>query len=307
VTSWKAKQHGFARTTTTAIAAVILAAGVRAGSATERGQPGAFELSAVLAQAGARVEEFFTRAQSLVCTETVSLQPLSSGLTSDGFSRTVVSELRVSWDPGLGGPVTEAQTRRQVVAVNGRPPRDDDDKSCTTPEQTETETQPLSMLLSDQRARYEFSAAGSGRVAGRAATMIDFREIAPVTADVTAVEGLEDCVSYDLKGGQRGRLWLDAQTFDVLRLDQRIGGMIDLRLPRVLTRRPGAPMYMTLERSDTSLRFGRVSFSQPDESLVLPLEASELRIMRGAGTSRLRTLTKYSDYKRFMTAGRVVG
>jgi hypothetical protein len=29
--------------------------------------------------------------------------------------------------------------------------------------------------------------------------------------------------------------------------------------------------------------------------------------MRGAGTSRLRTLTKYSDYKRFMTAGRVVG
>jgi hypothetical protein len=266
------------------------------------------DLSATLARAGERVEAFFVRAQSLVCTETVTLQPLNSGLTTDGFSRTVESELRVSWDPDPdGAPVTEAQTRRQVLKVNGRPPRENDHRSCTTPEQSDTETQPLSMLLPSQQQKYHFSAAGRARLDGRDALMIDFREVASVSADVRAVEGLDDCISYDLTGGQRGRVWLDAETFDVLRLDQRLAQMIDLRLPRVLARRPGSPAYMTLERSDKSMRFTRVAFTNPDESLVLPSTASELRIVRGASASRLRTITRYSNYKRFLTGSRVVG
>jgi hypothetical protein len=137
--------------------------------------------------------------------------------------------------------------------------------------------------------------------------MIDYTEIAAPAPDVKAVDGLEDCISYELNGGQRGRLWIDAATFDVLRLDQRLVGMIDLRLPRLLSRRPGAPIFMTLERADASLRFGRVSFSEPDESLVLPLRASELRIVRGGGIARLRTTTTFSGYKRFLTGSRVVG
>lgn len=271
-------------------------------------QLGNSDLESALARAGHRVEAFFTRAQSLVCTETVVMQPLSSGLTADGFSRTVESELRVSWDPGIGGdPVTEAQTRRQVLKVNGRPPRDDDHRSCTTPEQNDTETQPLSLLLPQQREKYQFSSAGTGRVDGRPALMIDFREVGRVSVDVRPVEGLEDCISYELTGGQRGRVWLDAETFDVLRLDQRLTGMVELQMPRVIARRPGSAPYMTLEREDTSLRFQRVSFAQPEESLVLPQSSTSLRIVRGSGSSRLRTVTRYSDYRRFLTGGRVVG
>ena len=148
--------------------------------------------------------------------------------------------------------------------------------------------------------------AGTGRVDGREATMIDFREVARVTADVSLVEGKDDCISYDLKGGQGGRVWIDTGTADVLRLDQRLVGMVDLRLPRKVTRRPGASLFMTLERSDTSIRFGRVAFEDPDESLILPLTSTSLRIMRGSGAPRLRTVTKYADYKRFLTGGRVI-
>jgi hypothetical protein len=274
-------------------------------SAALSAQP-AFDVERALAQAGARVEEFFTRAQSLVCTETVTMQPLSSSLSADGMGRTVESELRLSWDPGLGGsPITEAQTRREVLKVNGRPPRDNDQRSCTTPEQTELETQPLSMLLAGQRTRYSFKASGTGRVNGVEALVIDFREIATASADVEAVEGLEGCIRYDVTGGQQGRLWVDAASFDVLRLDQRLTGMVELRLPRVLARRPGGSDYLSLEREDVSLRFGRLTFDNPEESLVLPLTSSSLRIVRGA--SRLRTMTRYTDYRRFLTGGRVVG
>jgi hypothetical protein len=99
---------------TVTLSAAALVAGSLAVGATSLPQAEG-QLSSTLARAGARVEEFFARAQSLVCTETVSMQPLSSTFSAEGFGRTVQSELRVSWDPGLGGPATEANTVRQVM------------------------------------------------------------------------------------------------------------------------------------------------------------------------------------------------
>ena len=279
------------------------------GTATQvdvKAQASAFHLASTLTRAGERVEAFFARAQSLVCTEIVTMQPLNSALSADGMGRTVQSELRLSWNPGDdGGAATEAQTRRQVMKVNGRPPRDDDRRSCTTAEQNDTETQPLSMLLAQQRHKYMFTAAGTARVDGRAALMVDFKETSPVEVEVRTVEGLDDCISYELTGAQRGRLWVDAESFDVLRLDARLSTMVELKMPQVLARRPGGSQYLTLEREDTTLRFQRLTFAQPDESIVLPVSSSTLRIVRGA--SRLRTITRYTDYRRFLTGGRVVG
>jgi hypothetical protein len=268
-------------------AALFIGAGTLATAQTP-----SVDLSRTLVLAGERVQAFFTRAQSLICTELVTLQPLDAGLNPEGFGRTVESELRLSWTPRDGVAATEAQTLRHVVKVNGASPRLTDRNRCTTPELTESETQPLSMLLPQQRAQYDFALAGSARVDGRHTVLIDFREIARATPDVEAVEGLLDCLSYELNGGQRGRLWIDVETHDVLRLDHRLITMVELQLPAILTRRPGAPRFVTLERADTSLRFGRVTFSDPEESLLLPVEFSELRIIRGGGMSRLRTTTK---------------
>ncbi|MCC7007881.1 MAG: hypothetical protein IT184_03620 [Acidobacteria bacterium] len=264
------------------------------------------DLSALLTMAGLRVAEFFTRAERLVCLERVVMQPLTVSLSNSGPGRVVESELRVSWDPGAGGAAVEATMRRQVLKVNGRAPRPDDRNRCTTPELEATETQPLSMLLPARRDEYAFSLAGTARVEGRLAALVDYRELGQVRADVKTVDGVEDCVSFDVTGGRRGRLWIDRASGDVLRLDHRLPGMIDLRLPAALVRRPGAAPYLTLERSDTSIRFGRVTFRDPDESLVLPLESSEFRVMRNGGTPRLRTVTTYTDYKRFLTDGRLI-
>lgn len=266
------------------------------------------ELHATLTKASARVEEYFTRAQSLVCTETVHIQPLNYGLSADGFGRTVESELRVSWDAGIGGDATgEAQTRRQVVKVNGHAPRANDRDNCTGPEQHETEPQPLSMLLASERDDYAFSWAGRGKIDKRDAVLIDFRQVEEVRVDVQMVEGNDDCVSYDLTGGLRGRLWIDAETSDVLRLDQRLAGQVDVRLPRAIARRPGASPVWTLERWDTTMRFKRVAFEEPQEALVLPVSTTTVRVTRGSGSPRLRTTTTYSRYKRFLTGGRIVG
>lgn len=112
------------------------------------------------------------------------------------------------------------------------------------------------MLLSQQRTAYEFSLAGAARLSGRAAVMVDFRQRSPATVDVYTLPHNEECVGYELNGGLRGRLWIDSHTFDVLRLDHRLAGLVDVRVPEILARRPGAVPSWTLERWDTSIRFG---------------------------------------------------
>ena len=111
------------------------------------------DLEGVLERAGARVAEYFARAQSIVCLEKVAWQPLSMGFSANGPARFVESELRLSWEPTPEDPIPkEARALRNVVRVNGSQPRSKDHNNCTTPEQEDSEEQPLSMLLPESRA-----------------------------------------------------------------------------------------------------------------------------------------------------------
>lgn len=265
------------------------------------------DLPVVLDRATARVEDFFTRAQSLVCTETVRVQPLNYSLTSEGFGRTVESELRLSWEPGDDGEAAaEAQTLRQVLRVNGHAPRKNDRRNCTTPERHDSETQVLSILLAQQRDAYQWTLAGPAKVDGRPALLLDYQEKKKPALDVRVTEGDEDCLSFDITGGDRGRLWIDAETFDVLRVDQRLSGQVSTRTPKLLARRPGADTHIVVERLDRSYRFRRLSFDNPAETLVLPVSYTQLMVTQGAGGARQRVTTEYRNYRRFLTGARLV-
>ena len=265
-------------------------------------------LAMVLQRAGEQVERYFARAQSIVCLEVVHLQPLTSSWSNQGLGRTVESELRLSWAPGAdGAPSTEAQALRQLLRVNGNKPRTDDWNNCTAPEQQTQEPHPLSLLLPSQRADYQFTLAGNARVDRRAAIMVNYRLVKDVSVESRMVEGKEDCVSFELEGGMRGRVWIDADSYDVLRLDQGLRGMVEIPLPKAATRRASSPSSWTMERWDTSITFKRVAFTNPDETLVLPASLSSMRITRGSALPRLRTTTDYTKYQRFLTGGRVVG
>jgi hypothetical protein len=265
------------------------------------------DVATVLDRATARVEDFFTRAQSLVCNETVRVQPLTYSLTSDGFGRTVESELRLSWNPGDDGEAaSEAQTLRQVLRVNGHVPRGKDKRNCTTPERHDTETQVLSILLAHQRGDYVWTMAGDTKIDGRQAVLIDYQEKKKLTLEVIVKEGDEDCLTFDIRGGDRGRLWIDRETFDVLRLDQRLSGQVSSRMPALLARRPNADTHMVVERLDRSYRFRRLSFDNPAETMVLPVSASQLMVTQGNGGARQRVTTEYKNYRRFLTGGRIV-
>src|SRR5688572_14631503 len=118
-----------------ACAALLMGLGV-CMSATAEQSAYLIDLAGLLERAGARVTEYFARAQSIMCLEKVSLQKLNFGYGSDGPARFVESELRLSWEPSPEDPTPkEARTLRQVLRVNGHAPRKKDWDNCTTPEQ----------------------------------------------------------------------------------------------------------------------------------------------------------------------------
>ncbi len=271
-----------------------------------RDQAKVIDLEGVLDRATARVSEYFARAQSIMCLEKVALQRLGSGFSADGPARFVESELRLSWEPSPEDPTPkEARTLRQVLKVNGHVPRKKDYDNCTTPEQQDSEEQPLSMLLPDQRGELSFAYDGRGVLDGRDAIIVTFSERAKPTVDVSLVDDNENCISFDIEGGMRGKIWIDAQTHDVLRLDRSLSGLIEIPLPRK-AQRFGVNHRWTMERWDSSIRFRPVQFNDPPETLVLPVSASTLQVTRGAGTPRLRTTTQYTSYRRFITGARIV-
>jgi hypothetical protein len=263
--------------------------------------PQAPPLDDTLVRIGDRVQQWYARAQSLVSHESVSIQPLRADLSSIDFPRRLAYELRLAWEPSEdGSALPDATIVRQLLTINGKPPRPKDEPGCLDPKPVSPE--PLSMLLPAQRAGYTFSTAGSTRVDGRAALMIDYRSVAAGTPEIT-FKG--DCVSIELPGRSRGRVWIDADTHDVLRLDEHLVGMFDFSTPREQQRR-GAASRMTIERADTSIQYKRVSFRDPEETLMLPAAVETVTVIRGAGTQRYRITQRFSEYRRFLTGGRVV-
>jgi len=258
--------------------------------------------AALLARIGERVAAYYQRAERLICIERSSVVPIASGGIVPDFARTVESEVRIEIDDELVPRVT-----RQVQRINGREPRERDktDRSgCTDP--TPLSPELLAFLLPHQRDNYRFTSLRDGRERDRAALVIDFAS-ARRTSRPELIEdeyGHDDCFDWTGPMAVAGRLWVDAETHDVLRLDRRIGGPTDVRVPPRLQSKYHFPNWLTIDRDDMTLRFKPVKFSDPEETMLLPESIESLTIVRTRLQSTRRTQV-FSNYRRFLTSGRI--
>jgi hypothetical protein len=246
------------------------------------------------------VEQYYSRAQSIITNESVTVQRLNRDLSFDGFARRLVYELRLEWDPAVDADESPAKVTRQLLSVNGKPPKKGDKPECMDPRSVSPE--PLAFLLPDRRHKYAFTSAGIGRVDGRDTLMVDYRAL---ERGEPIVEWTEDCVSVDVPGRWRGRLWADPESATIVRLDEQLTGMVDLPIPRKHQRVNGA-LFMTLERADMSIRYRPVTFREPDETLMLPAEITSSSMWRNGGSAGSRVTQTFSNYRRFVTGGRIV-
>lgn len=266
--------------------------------------------SSVAAQSGAEqtvvrlgeyVARYYDRAQSLMADEAVAVQPLDRDLTALGFPRRLLYELRLEWNPSAVGDDSPATITRQLLAVNGKPPRLGDEPKCLDPKGISPE--PLAFLLPDRRHEFTFRSAGLARIDGRAAILVEYRSM---KTDPPTAEGDKDCISFNIPGRSRGRVWADPETAEIVRFDEQLTGMVDIRSPAAQLKRVGSPLYWTIERADTSIVYRRVSFQDPEETLVLPARVESVTVIRGEGVQRMRITQTLTNYRRFITGSRIV-
>jgi hypothetical protein len=267
-------------------------------------QPALPDLPALLARVGAAVERYYTRAQSILCVETVRLQSISRDLMPDlTLSRQLTYELRVQWDQSSGGETPQAVVQRELLKINGRTPGPKDKPKCMDPTAVSPDT--LAMLLPAVQPTFVFTAAGKTRFKGRDAFLIDYkpREREPVS--VKPHEDIEECWRLEnMDGYVRGRVWIDAETDEVLRLDQHLSGFVDFTVPP--DRKHGMDsVHAVFERFDMSIVFGPIKFTDPDETLTLPVSVDMIQVTRNIGVP-LRETRRFTDYRRFLTGGRIV-
>lgn len=267
------------------------------------------DLPTLLEAVANRVATYYHRAQRVVCTETSTVQPIDRQWSSQGFARTVESELRLELDATDGDALPDGRIVREIRRVNGRLPRESDKKSrsgCTDPNPLSPE--PLAFLLQPQRDAYRFTSVRSGRERDRSALIIDFTSVDRTSRPelIEDERGRDDC--FDWKGplAIRGRVWVDAQTYDVLRIDRGLAGPVDVRVPSLLQRRYRFEPYLVIDRDDVSIRFKPVAFTDPDEVLLLPETIEAITVLR-SGLQSIRRTERFSEYRRFLTAARVKG
>jgi hypothetical protein len=251
----------------------------------------------VLTRVSDYITQYYARAQSLLVAETVILQPLDPSWSLNGFARRLEYELRIEWDPSAAGePATVVRT---LVRASGPPIGPPDQPDCMDPRTVSPE--PLAFLLPEERRKFTFELAGSTRMDGQPAVMLDFRA---ATREPPKVKWTGDCAQVDLPGRTRGRIWADAETSEILRLDEHLVGLVDIAGRR--DGPAGGPLWLTIERADTSIRYRRVTFENPDEVLMVPARIDSLTVIRNSGIPRLRTIQTYDNYRRFVTDSRIV-
>jgi len=162
-------------------------------------------------------------------------------------------------------------------------------------------------LLPAHRSEYQFSAAKIAKDRDRPALVIDFASVNRRSKPELIEDpgGHDDCFDWSGHIASRGRVWVDAENYDVVRVERGLGGPVDVRVPLLIQRRHHLDGWVVIIRDDVTIRYKTVAFSEPDEVLLLPESIHSFTMVRGGLQSTRRTQT-FSDYKRFVAGGRVL-
>lgn len=284
------------------VAALVLAA----VTVTAQAPPG---IDTLLARVGERIADYYKRAQNVICTEKTTVQPVGHDYAPVGFARVTEYELRVESDPNADGDNSlDAKVVRALLRVNGKAPREKDSKDragCTDANPLSTE--PLAFLLPAHRSEYTFVSGGFGKGKDRDTLIVEFTSSKPEGKGELAEDprGHADCFQWSLPVVMKGRVWVDATSYEVVRVEQRMAGLADISVPMKLQRQHNLANTVVVERHDTTIRYKTIPFHDPDEAMLLPESIETLIVVRG-GLESMRSRQTFSAYRRFLTGGRIV-
>lgn len=279
------------------------------------------KLNALLDRVAARVRAYHERLFSLAFSETVRQERLHHDLTPKERPREFVYDSLVLQRParvGAGGAlpvVTRKLKRRDGKAVDEKKEAKKQEerarqarRPCGITDPPTAYGDPLLFLLPERRPALNFSDAGEAALDGRPALVVAF-ESPPADAP-PELKFEDDCFFLSRPLRRKGRVWIDPQTFDVLRLDWELAETFEGKTGNRVVRtgvlfRFAPARELGYEREVTTIRFRPVAFQNPAQTLLLPVSSEYLRVVRGARHPGFRVTQTYAGYRRYLTSSEV--
>ena len=263
------------------------------------------KLKNILRRVGESIERYETGLFSLAFTETLGREELDKKLLPKGRPKVYVFDdliLRQTLPDRREG--TYAGGTRHVKTIDGKPGKQLKEGPFTCGEPNSSYGDQLSFLLPKFQGDKLFSYEGETEMRGRRMFLIG--AFPRVRCEPEAV-WKDKC--FHINGEYRLKIWVDAENFDVLRLDAQLIEGVEFKSPRTVSvgfARVGPKHKLRLERSDLTYLFRRVEFKEPGQTLLLPESAESLTIIEGAGKPRIRVRQTYGDYRRYVSDVKVI-
>lgn len=262
--------------------------------------PAAGELERILERVGEGVARYQTGLFSIAFTETLRREELREDMTAKKSKEyvfdTVVlrEELSAEEDDYYPRPV------RRLKTIDRKP-----SKKRLGPE-VNYFVSSLGFLLPKHRGPLQFTLEGEETEAGR--KLYRIRILSPGEGE-PRVEWQRRVVGFRFRvvAPSVYMIWVDAETFDVLRLESHLAAPFEFDGPRAFGfGRFGPSRHFKYAAQDYFVSFRRQQFKDPEQTLLVPDSAEWVTVIEGASKPRTRATLRFSNYQRFRSGVKVI-
>jgi hypothetical protein len=268
--------------------------------------PGDERLARILERVGEGVARYQAGLFSITFAETLRQEELREDMTpkksKEFVFETVVLREELSSDEDDYYP----HVVRRLKSVGGKPAAPG--RKVAEPSAA-FNIQSLSFLLPKNRKLFEFSLDGEETLGGR--TVYRLRMLRPGEGE-PRVEWNRRLVgmSFRVFAPFVYLIWVDAESFDVLKLESHLAAPFEFESPRTFGAGPfgrfGPTRHLRYAVQDYSVRFRRERFRDPEQTLLVPESAEWLTVIEGAKHPRTRVTLSFSGYRRYRSDVKVI-
>jgi len=262
-------------------------------------------LERILEKVGEGVEKYQAELFRIAFTETLTQEELREDMTpkksKEHVFDTIVAREALSEDEDDYYP----KIVRRIRTIDGKPAK----RAKRLDAAAFTSVSSLVFLLPQHRKDFQFTLEGEEQFEGRRAYRI--RMLRPGEGP-PRVEWKKRLVGYSfiVFAPTMNFFWVDAESFDVLRIESHLEAPFEFEGPRVISTGPfgrlGPKNKFRYARYDYAASFRRVQLKDREETRLVPDTVEVVAVIEGAGHPRTRRATRFDDYKRFRSDVKVV-
>ena len=219
-------------------------------------------LQVILARVGEGVGRYHAGLFGLAFTETLTLEELREDMTPKKTRELVFASVVLREELSKEAGDYYAETVRRLKTVDGRAAKKGDEAERFA---AGTYAEALNFLLPREQKLYEFKLAGEETVVGRRALRVELLRLGEGEPQVEWKGNSFRIVSAPM----RWTFWVDAESFDVLRVESHLAAPFEFESPR-LFRAFGPKTRFKYARHDYAVTFRRVRLKDPEETRLVP-------------------------------------